>query len=73
MYDIKDAVGNMAKGLEQLAIAGAMAEDQIRALRIAGMETSATFEQLLGAFQGAVGARGLGRLEAGRNPATPFP
>ena len=56
MYDVRDASGNLAKGPEELAIATGIAEEQMQKLRIAGLQTSATLKQLLGAYQQAVGA-----------------
>jgi hypothetical protein len=56
LTDIRTANGEAATGAEKLAIAGEVAEKQLAALRLAGMQTSATFEQLSGAFQQAVGA-----------------
>jgi hypothetical protein len=56
MYDVRDASGGLAKGPEQLAIAGEIANNQIQKLRIAGLETAASFQQLVEAFQQGIGA-----------------
>ena len=56
MYDVRDASGNLAKGPEQLALAGEIATGQIQKLRIAGLETAASFQQLVEAFQQGIGA-----------------
>lgn len=54
MTEVRDAAGNVAKGPQQLAIAAGIAADQVTKLRIAGLETSATFPQLMEAFQTAI-------------------
>lgn len=54
--DLTNASGRPLKGMEALAGATLLAEDQMQKLRIAGLETSATTEQLAEAFQQAVGA-----------------
>lgn len=56
LTDIRDQSGKKAVGAEQLAIAGSVAEDQIKKLRVAGLETAATTQQLVEAFQQAIGA-----------------
>jgi len=56
MYEVRDASGSLATGPEQLTIAGEQAAEQIQKLRIAGLETSATFQQLTEAFQQGIGA-----------------
>jgi len=61
--DLSDASGKPLKGMEALTAATVLAEDQMTKLRIAGLETSATTQQLAEAFQQAVGAG----LSAGLN------
>lgn len=53
---VRDATGKTATGDDQLQIAGAIAEEQTKKLRIAGLQTAASFQQLLGAFQQGIGA-----------------
>jgi len=54
---VKDSSGTVVKDLgKRIAISGTIAEDQVKKLRIAGLETAATFQQLLGAFQQGIGA-----------------
>jgi hypothetical protein len=50
-----DQTGKEVDGLEKLAIARSIAETQVKKLRIAGLQTAATTEQLVVAFQQAVG------------------
>lgn len=56
LTDVKDATGKTATGKEQLDIAGRIADEQVKKLRVAGLETAASFQQLLGAFQQGIGA-----------------
>lgn len=56
MYEVRDSTGKIAEGPRALELSAGLAEAQVKKLRIAGMETSATFDQLLTAFQGAIGA-----------------
>lgn len=53
---LKDATGKTLQGQEALFAAQGMAVDQMNQLRIAGLQTSATTQQLAQAFQQAVGA-----------------
>lgn len=54
---VKDESGNVVKDVGQaIAISGGIAEEQVKKLRIAGLQTSATFQQLLEAFQQGIGA-----------------
>lgn len=53
--DLVDVNGNVLEGAEALNAAYALAEDQIRKLRIAGIQTAATTQELVDAFQQAVG------------------
>jgi plasmid maintenance system antidote protein VapI len=61
--DLSDASGKPLQGMQALTAATVLAEDQMTKLRIAGLETAATTEQLADAFQQAVGAG----LSAGLN------
>ncbi|MBI2313587.1 MAG: hypothetical protein HYU77_13890 [Betaproteobacteria bacterium] len=54
--DLADATGRTLTGHEALGAAIAAADDQMTKLRIAGLQTAATTEQLVEAFQQAVGA-----------------
>lgn len=54
-----DGQGQAVKGAEALAAAYGLAEEQVFKLRVAGLETAATSQQLAEAFQAAVGA-GIG-------------
>ena len=58
---IIDGTGQELKGREALNVAMAMGDDQIQKLRISGLQTAATTEQLTSAYQDAVG----GGLRAG--------
>lgn len=60
---LSDASGRPLRGMEALTAATVLAEDQMTKLRIAGLETAATTQQLADAFQQAVGAG----LSAGLN------
>lgn len=53
--ELSDATGRVLKGTEALDAGAVIAADQLQKLRIAGLQTSATFEQLAQAFQVAVG------------------
>ncbi|HYE75112.1 MAG TPA: hypothetical protein VEF04_17355, partial [Blastocatellia bacterium] len=60
---LNNSDGIQLKGIDKLNAAIPLAEEQIKKLRIAGLETAATTEQLVEAFQQAVGpglAAGLG-------------
>jgi hypothetical protein len=57
--DLTDSQGKLLTGTEALDAAQALAEGQMQKLKIAGLQTSATFQQLAEAYQVAVGA-GLG-------------
>lgn len=50
-----DSSGRVIEGVEKLGIAQALATDQVNKLRIAGLRTVATTEQLVIAFQQATG------------------
>ncbi len=50
-----DSTGQVITGVEKLGIAQALATDQVNKLRIAGLRTVATTEQLVIAFQQATG------------------
>lgn len=52
---LTDADGNVLHGHQALAAAMGIAQSQVEKLRIAGLQTTATFEQLADAFQQAVG------------------
>lgn len=54
--ELTDETGRQLQGVEALNAAYDIAENQIRALRIAGIQTAATTEELVDAFQQAVGA-----------------
>ena len=54
---VKDSSGKVVTDMnDKLAISGTVAADEIKKLRIAGLETSASFQELLGAFQQGIGA-----------------
>lgn len=55
LYDMRDANGVLLEGTDALAVAGTEADKQLQALRVAGMSTAATFEELSSAFQVALG------------------
>lgn len=57
--DLHDSQGKLLTGTEALDAAQALAEGQLQKLKIAGLQTSATFKQLAEAYQVAVGS-GLG-------------
>lgn len=52
---LRDRSGNLLEGTNALTAAQAIAADQMRALRIAGIQTAATTEELVAGFQQAVG------------------
>lgn len=52
---VTDANGKAVEGADAFAVAMGMAANQVRALRIAGLETIATTQQLVEAFQQATG------------------
>lgn len=52
---LRDASGKELEGRDALNAAYALSEEQLKKLRVAGLETAATTEQLVGAFQDAVG------------------
>jgi hypothetical protein len=54
--NLVNAQGKAVTGQEALTVAIGLSEDQMKALRIAGLETSATTTQLVGAYQAALGA-----------------
>jgi hypothetical protein len=54
--DLVDTNGRLLTGTEALAAAQGLAKDQLDKLRIAGIQTAATTEELVTAFQEAVGA-----------------
>ncbi|PPE69506.1 hypothetical protein C1702_11225 [Caldimonas thermodepolymerans] len=56
LTEVRDAAGTLATGPEKLAIAGQLAEKQMQKLRLLGLQTSATFEQLSAAYTQAIGA-----------------
>lgn len=53
---VKDAQGNVLKGADALGASYGIADDQLQKLRIAGLETAATYKQLASAYQEAIGA-----------------
>lgn len=53
---LTDQTGRQLETVEALDAAVVIAEDQVRKLRIAGIQTAATTEELVDAFQQAVGA-----------------
>lgn len=54
VYDIVDASGQVTTGVDKFRLAFRFAEDQVRQLRIEGLRTAATFDQLLDTFQVAI-------------------
>lgn len=54
--DLVDVNGNLISGVKALDAAYGLAEDQVQKLRIAGIQTAATTQELVDAFQQAVGA-----------------
>lgn len=56
LTEVRDATGNKAVGEQQIQIAGQIADEQVKKLRLAGLQTAATFQQLMGAFQQGIGA-----------------
>jgi len=54
--DLYDETGRQLQGVEALDAAYTAATDQVRKLRIAGIQTAATTKELVDAFQQAVGA-----------------
>lgn len=56
MTDVRDADGKMLTGSGALAGAIEISKEQMDKLRVAGIQTSATFTQLVGAYQQAIGA-----------------
>jgi hypothetical protein len=52
--EMKDNQGAVIVGVDKLRVAQVLATDQVQKLRIAGLQTTATTEQLVGAFQQAV-------------------
>lgn len=57
--NLQDGQGKTVEGVDALNVALGLAEDQLFKLRVAGLETAATTQQLAEAFQSAVGA-GIG-------------
>jgi len=55
MLDVRDAQGEILQGQEAFAATTAEAKEQVRQLRIEGLRTSATFQQLVDTFQTALG------------------
>lgn len=53
--DVKDAQGNAVTGQEEFNEALKLGQDQLFKLRVAGLETSATTQELAAAFQQALG------------------
>lgn len=53
--DLLDSTGKVTKGTKAFAIAQGIAAGQVRKLRIAGLETAATTQQLVEAYQQALG------------------
>lgn len=53
--ELKNATGQVVKGQEAFKVALALSEDQMRKLRIAGLETAATTTELVDAYQSAIG------------------
>jgi hypothetical protein len=54
---VRDETGKVVTDTgKAIEVSGGIAVDQVKKLRIAGLQTSATFEQLLGAFQQGIGA-----------------
>jgi hypothetical protein len=54
--DLYDETGRQLQGVEALDAAYVAATDQVRKLRVAGIQTAATTKELVDAFQQAVGA-----------------
>jgi hypothetical protein len=54
--NLVDAQGKTVTGQQALAVAIGLSEQQMRELRIAGLETAATTQQLVQAYQAAIGA-----------------
>lgn len=54
--DLVDVNGQVLEGAQALDVAYQLAEDQVQKLRIAGIQTAATTQELVDAFQQAVGA-----------------
>lgn len=54
VFELRDAQGDLLEGSEKFAAAQSIAADQTRKLRIEGLKTVATFDQLLETFQVAV-------------------
>lgn len=54
VFDISDATGKVVEGADKFRLAFVFAEDQVRKLRIEGLKTAATFDQLLNTFQVAI-------------------
>lgn len=50
-----DSSGQLVENVEKLAVAQTLAQDQVTRLRVAGLQTVATTQQLVVAFQQAVG------------------
>jgi hypothetical protein len=53
--ELRDANGQLLTGTDKLRAGQALAEDQVNKLRIAGLQTTATTQELVVAFQQAVG------------------
>lgn len=56
MYEVRDASGNIATGPEAMAIAGEEAQKQMAILRVQGLQTMATFEELGDSYRAALSA-----------------
>lgn len=56
LYEVRTASGEVLRGQAAIAAAGGEAQKQLDLLRVAGMNTSAEFEDLAKAFQVALGA-----------------
>lgn len=56
MYEVRDAGGAIATGPEAMAIAGEEAAKQMQILRVQGLQTMATFEELGESYRAALSA-----------------
>ena len=61
--DLRDSQGEVISGAEEITVAYTLATEEVRKLRIAGIQTAATTQELVDAYQQAVGAG----LSAGLN------
>lgn len=54
VFDVVDATGEVQTGIDKFRSAFGLAEEQVKKLRIEGLRTAATFDQLLDTFQVAI-------------------